>query len=200
MKVTFVGFISNIHSVCDTYKWLAWVCKAPIIIVNIVQGFASTVLLVVLFMLVPIILRMLARFEGIPQKTGVELSLMNRFFMFQVIVSASCAAFGQISYKDVSERLSGRHVCVWHYRSFTQLSESSDGGPDTSGTETAPIFHVLSDVSGVPGLLPSLSYFRPQICNPPRSFRNGQRLPSNWTFGNVLCQNHPPGFDPTFCV
>ena len=90
--MTFVGFISNIHSVCDTYKWLAWVCKAPLIIVNIVQGFASTVLLVVLFMLVPIILRMLARFEGIPQKTGVELSLMNRFFMFQVIVSASCAA------------------------------------------------------------------------------------------------------------
>ena len=42
-------------------------------------------------MLVPIILRMLARFEGIPQKTGVELSLMNRFFVFQVIVSASCA-------------------------------------------------------------------------------------------------------------
>jgi len=40
---------------------------------------------VILFMLVPIILRMLARFEGIPQKTGVELSLMDRFFMFQVI-------------------------------------------------------------------------------------------------------------------
>ena len=29
---------------------------------------------------------MLARLEGIPQKTGVELSLMNRFFIFQVIV------------------------------------------------------------------------------------------------------------------
>jgi hypothetical protein len=94
-KVTFVGFLSNIHSVCTTYKWLAWVCKAPPIVVNIVQGFASNVLLVVLFMLVPIIMRILARMEGIPQKTGVELSLMNRFFAFQVIVSVSSAALNQ---------------------------------------------------------------------------------------------------------
>jgi hypothetical protein len=98
--VTFVGFLSNIHSVCSTYKWLGWVCKAPIVIVNFVQGFLSTVLLVVLFMLVPIIMRMLARFEGIPQRTGVELSLMNRYFMFQVIVSVSCAVLDHISYKN----------------------------------------------------------------------------------------------------
>ena len=38
-------------------------------------------------MLLPIVLRLFARFEGIPQKTGVELSLMTRFFIFQVVVS-----------------------------------------------------------------------------------------------------------------
>jgi calcium permeable stress-gated cation channel len=32
---------------------------------------------------------MLGRFEGIPQKKGVELSLMDRYFMFQVIVCGS---------------------------------------------------------------------------------------------------------------
>jgi hypothetical protein len=37
-------------------------------------------------MLVPIVLRILARLEGIPQRTVVELSLMDRFFIFQVIV------------------------------------------------------------------------------------------------------------------
>ena len=31
--------------------------------------------------------RLLARFEGIPKRTGLELSLMTRFFIFQVIVS-----------------------------------------------------------------------------------------------------------------
>ena len=45
------------------------------------------VLLAVLMMLLPIVLRLFARFEGIPQKTGVELSLMTRFFIFQVVVS-----------------------------------------------------------------------------------------------------------------
>jgi len=87
--VTFIGFLSNIHSVCSTYHWLAWVCKAPIVIVNLVQGFGSVVLLAILFMVVPIILRMLARLEGIPTKVGVELSLMDRFFLFQVFVSTS---------------------------------------------------------------------------------------------------------------
>ena len=39
-------------------------------------------------LLLPIILRLLARFEGMPQRTGIELSLMTRYFLFQVIVSA----------------------------------------------------------------------------------------------------------------
>lgn len=44
-------------------------------------------LLAVLMMLLPIVLRLLARFEGIPKYTGLELSLMTRFFIFQVVVS-----------------------------------------------------------------------------------------------------------------
>jgi hypothetical protein len=85
LPVAFVGFISNIHSLCTTYHWLAWICTIPTIIISIVQGFLPAVLLAVLFMLVPIIMRMLARMEGIPQRTGVELSLMDRFFLFQVV-------------------------------------------------------------------------------------------------------------------
>lgn len=84
--VAFIGAISNIHSLCFTYHWLAWICKAPSIVVNLIQGFLPTVLLALLFMLVPIVMRIFARLEGIPQKTGVELSLMDRFFIFQVIV------------------------------------------------------------------------------------------------------------------
>ncbi|CAE6435886.1 unnamed protein product [Rhizoctonia solani] len=38
-------------------------------------------------MLLPIVLRLLARFEGIPRFTGLELSLMSRYFIFQVIHS-----------------------------------------------------------------------------------------------------------------
>ncbi|KAI0064338.1 DUF221-domain-containing protein [Artomyces pyxidatus] len=85
IPVAFVGAVSNIHSLCTTYHWLNWVCTLPHVVVNFIQGFLPTVLLAVLFMLLPIVLRMLARFEGIPQRTGVELSLMDRFFLFEVI-------------------------------------------------------------------------------------------------------------------
>jgi hypothetical protein len=51
-----------------------------------VKGILPVVLLVVLNMLLPIILRLFAKFQGIPKRTGVELSLMSRFFLFQVIV------------------------------------------------------------------------------------------------------------------
>lgn len=37
--------------------------------------------------LLPIVLRLLARFEGIPKHTDIELSLMTRYFLFQVIHS-----------------------------------------------------------------------------------------------------------------
>lgn len=38
-------------------------------------------------MLLPIVLRLLARFEGIPKRTGLELSLMTRYFLFLVVHS-----------------------------------------------------------------------------------------------------------------
>ncbi|KAH8987893.1 DUF221-domain-containing protein [Lactarius akahatsu] len=69
IPVAFVGAISNIHSLCTTYHWLAWICTLPAIVISIIQGFLPAVLLAVLFMLVPIVLRILARLEGIPQRT-----------------------------------------------------------------------------------------------------------------------------------
>ncbi|KZV65766.1 DUF221-domain-containing protein [Peniophora sp. CONT] len=85
IPVAFVGTISNIQSLCTTFKWLSWLCDLPKVVIGLIQGVLPSVLLAVLFMLLPIILRLLARFEGIPQRTGVELSLMDRFFIFEVI-------------------------------------------------------------------------------------------------------------------
>ena len=85
--MAFVGIVSNIGQLCKTYSWLAWLCSIPGTVLGIIEGFLPTVLLAVLMMLLPIILRRLAQFEGIPSRTGVELSLMTRYFLFQVIVS-----------------------------------------------------------------------------------------------------------------
>ncbi|KAI0918583.1 hypothetical protein AcV5_002534 [Taiwanofungus camphoratus] len=85
--VAFVGAVSNIHSLCLTYGWLRWICNLPSVIVGIISGILPPALLAVLMMLLPIVLRLLARFEGMPQRTAIELSLMDRFFLFQVIHS-----------------------------------------------------------------------------------------------------------------
>lgn len=85
--VAFVGIISNIQGLCVRESWLAWLCTIPPVVLGIIQGILPPVLLAVLMMLLPIVLRLLARFEGIPTRTGLELSLMTRYFIFQVIVS-----------------------------------------------------------------------------------------------------------------
>ncbi|KAK2462387.1 hypothetical protein APHAL10511_005693 [Amanita phalloides] len=85
--VAFVGVVSNIHTVCQKAPFLAWICKLKQPVVGIISGVLPPVLLAVLMMVLPIVLRLFAKFEGIPQKTGVELSLMSRFFIFQVVHS-----------------------------------------------------------------------------------------------------------------
>ncbi|THG97592.1 hypothetical protein EW026_g4428 [Hermanssonia centrifuga] len=87
LPVAFVGAVSNVHSLCNTFGWLAWICKLPGVVVGIISGILPPVLLAVLMMFLPIVLRMLARFEGMPTKTAVELSLMSRYFLFQVLHS-----------------------------------------------------------------------------------------------------------------
>jgi len=89
IPVAFVGVISNIEGLCHRETWLAWLCTIPPSVIGIIQGILPPVLLAVLMMLLPIVLRLLGRFEGIPTHTGLELSLMTRFFIFQVIVSIS---------------------------------------------------------------------------------------------------------------
>ncbi|KAF8326818.1 uncharacterized protein EI90DRAFT_3069169 [Cantharellus anzutake] len=85
--VAFIGAVSNVHSLCSKYRWLTWVCHLPGVVIGIISGIIPPVLLALLMMLLPIILRLLAQFEGIPRRTGLELSLMTRFFTFQVIHS-----------------------------------------------------------------------------------------------------------------
>ncbi|WWD15753.1 hypothetical protein CI109_100175 [Kwoniella shandongensis] len=89
--VAFVGALSNITTLTDTYHWLNWLnwLNGPgfgrKLLSGLVSGVLPPVLLAVLMLLLPMILRQLAAFEGIPSKNGVELSLMTRYFIFLVI-------------------------------------------------------------------------------------------------------------------
>ena len=83
----FIGVVSNVYKLCSIISWLAWICTLPKIVVGIIAGILPPVLLALLMLVTVFILRLLARLEGIPKYSGIELSLMTRFFIFQVIVS-----------------------------------------------------------------------------------------------------------------
>ncbi|KDE07374.1 hypothetical protein MVLG_02415 [Microbotryum lychnidis-dioicae p1A1 Lamole] len=83
--VAFVGSLSNVSALCISAPWLAWLCKIPVPLNGIIQGALPPVALAVLFILLPIILRIFARVEGIPLRSQIELSLMDRYFLILVI-------------------------------------------------------------------------------------------------------------------
>lgn len=55
--VAFVGTISNINQLENTFKWLAWLKKIPTVIMGVVTGLLPSVLLSILMSLVPIVMR-----------------------------------------------------------------------------------------------------------------------------------------------
>lgn len=114
IPVAFVGIISNIEGLCVRESWLAWLCKLPSPVIGIIQGILPPVLLAVLMMLLPIVLRLLGRFEGIPTRTGLELSLMTRYFIFQVIVSISSFINGEQFCSQYLALVLDRHVEFGH--------------------------------------------------------------------------------------
>ncbi|KAL8292653.1 hypothetical protein RQP46_001265 [Phenoliferia psychrophenolica] len=83
--VAFIGLLSNVSSLCQTVKWAAWLCKLPSPINGVIQGLLPPAALGIIFIVLPIVLRLFARFQGIPLKTQIELSLMDRYFLFLVI-------------------------------------------------------------------------------------------------------------------
>ena len=69
---------------------LYWFCDfASNPITNFFLNVFYAVLLTVLFMFVPLGFRILARWEGTTQWTHIELSTMDRIFVFNLIVSVS---------------------------------------------------------------------------------------------------------------
>ncbi|KAK0563049.1 phosphate metabolism protein 7 [Tilletia horrida] len=86
IPVGIVGLFSNIGGLASKVPFLGFLNSSALKVpIGIFQGILPTVLLAVLNMLLPIVLRLFARLSGVPTKTGIELSLMDRFFLFQII-------------------------------------------------------------------------------------------------------------------
>ena len=85
IPVGFVAVVSNVSGLAEKVPFLGWLNSIPTVVVGIIQGVLPTVLLAMLNMLLPIFLRLFAQMSGVPTRTGIELSLMDRFFLFQII-------------------------------------------------------------------------------------------------------------------
>jgi hypothetical protein len=80
-----VGAISNIDSLTDRVHFLRFIDSVPSWIKGVITGLLPTVLMSVLIALVPIIMRLMAKWGGAPSLAAVELTVQNWFFAFQVI-------------------------------------------------------------------------------------------------------------------
>ncbi|KAF9058941.1 hypothetical protein BDP27DRAFT_529917 [Rhodocollybia butyracea] len=83
--VAAVGGLSNVTSVCNHVEWLSWICLAPSVVQSLVQGLLPPVLLAALFAVMPVILRGLAWYEGLPRYSLISVSIYRRFFLFLLI-------------------------------------------------------------------------------------------------------------------
>ena len=85
VPVAFTGTLSSIDTLTKTVKWLDWLNRLPSWLLSLVQGVLPQALLAGLLALLPLILRFLAKQQGVQTGMGVELSVQTYFFAFLFI-------------------------------------------------------------------------------------------------------------------
>lgn len=82
IPVAFVGMVSNIDTLCANASWLAWVCTLPSPALAIIKGVLPPALLAVLFMLLPVVLRLMVKMQGEIRKRWVYVYRLLYSFFF----------------------------------------------------------------------------------------------------------------------
>ncbi|CAD6580331.1 MAG: hypothetical protein ASARMPREDX12_009526 [Alectoria sarmentosa] len=80
--VSFTAVLSQIKTLTGTVKWLHWLANAPKEVFSIIQGVLPQAILALLLILLPIILRYLAKRQGDYTGMAVELSVQKYYFAF----------------------------------------------------------------------------------------------------------------------
>ncbi|KIW06614.1 uncharacterized protein PV09_02328 [Verruconis gallopava] len=82
VPVSFASAFSNLRNVQETWKAFHFIASFPNWLVSILQGIVPPVLVIVLLALLPIILRLLTNFQGVPTGMSVELDVQGYYFAF----------------------------------------------------------------------------------------------------------------------
>lgn len=85
IPVAFVGFISQIDQLIALFSWMSWLKKLPDVLYGLVSSLLPTIMLAVLMMLLPIIIRQLAKRAGSPSDVHIEYYTQQVYFIFQVV-------------------------------------------------------------------------------------------------------------------
>ncbi|KAJ8658295.1 hypothetical protein O0I10_005978 [Lichtheimia ornata] len=110
IPVGFVQAVANIQSLTEVLPFLAVLNSLPPTAVGIIQGILPAVALAILVALVPIIFKIFSTQEGIPQKSMVDLALLDKYFFFlyvdvmliSTIVGGVVQAIGAIAKNPLS--------------------------------------------------------------------------------------------------
>ena len=102
IPVAFAGFLSQITTLAGSVSWLAWMNGAPAWLSGLVQGVLPQLMLTILTALLPQMLLIFTRWQGLLTETAVELSLQKYYFLFlfvqnflTVSLSSSITAIAQ---------------------------------------------------------------------------------------------------------
>lgn len=85
VPVVFVSSIANIASIVQTFSFLAFLQDLPPAALGIIEGVLPPVFLAILMALLPMILTVMASYEGHVRYSSITLSVMSKFFFFLVI-------------------------------------------------------------------------------------------------------------------
>ena len=82
IPVSFTAILSQIKTLTGSVQWLHWLAPAPKEVFSIIQGVLPQAILALLLILLPIILRYLAKIQGDYTGMAVELSVQKSYFAF----------------------------------------------------------------------------------------------------------------------
>ncbi|ODV90862.1 hypothetical protein CANCADRAFT_112342 [Tortispora caseinolytica NRRL Y-17796] len=85
IPVAFVGALSNLTYLTDKVTFLRFILNMPHFLYGLVTALLPTILLAILMMLLPIILRKCAIYQGAPTTALVEYKVQGSYFAFQVV-------------------------------------------------------------------------------------------------------------------
>jgi hypothetical protein len=83
--VAFVGLISQVNYLTDTFKWLHWLDDLPDSVLGLISGVLPPVLLGILMAILPMMLRLFARIQGCHTGMAIERSVQGMYFAFLFI-------------------------------------------------------------------------------------------------------------------